>query len=86
LEEQIKADVTGKIDAHKSKRVTLNDRFDLYMSTKLIKESAISGYFDNYDRHIRNTLGNLQIADINASMMKSFYIHFITELGFKPAS
>ena len=86
LEEQIKADVRDKIDTHKSKRVTLNDRFDLYMKTKLIKKSTKSGYFDNYDRHIRNTLGNLQIADINASMMKSFYIHFITELGFKPAS
>ena len=86
LEEQIQADVRDNIDTHKSKRVTLNDRFDLYMRTKLIKKSTMSGYFDNYDRYIRNTLGNLQIADINTSMMKSFYMHFIIELGFKPAS
>ena len=86
LEEQIQADIRDNIDTHKSKRVTLNDRFDLYMKTKLIKKSTKSGYFDNFDRYIRNTLGNLQIADINASMMKSFYMHFITELGFKPAS
>ena len=86
LEEQIKKDVNDGIDTFKSQRVTLNERFDLYLKTKLIKESTMSGYKDNYNRYVRKTLGNLPIADINASMMKSFYIHFITELGFQPAS
>ena len=34
MEEQIKAYIRDRIDTHKSKRVTLNKRFDLYMKTK----------------------------------------------------
>ncbi len=86
LEAEIKKDVSDGIDTFTSNKVTLNDRFDLYIETKLIKESTLSNYKYNYNRYVRNTLGKLQIADINVSMMKSFYIHFITELGFKPAS
>lgn len=55
------------------------------MKSKLnLKESTRLGYCYMYDNYVRDTLGRLNLADINTSMIKSFYINLITEKGFKP--
>ena len=85
MEEKIKMDKSDGIDTFLSKKVTLNERFDLYMKSKLnLKESTRLGYCYMYDNYVRDTLGRLNLADINTSMIKSFYINLITERGFKP--
>jgi len=84
-EAEIQKDKYDGIDTFLSKKVTLNDRFDLYMKNKLnLKESTAMNYRYMYDRYVRDTLGRLNLADINTSKMKAFYISLITEKGFKP--
>ena len=85
LEAEIKKDLHDGIDTFLSKKVTLNERFDLYMKNKFnLKESTAMNYRYMYDRYVRDTLGRLNLADINTSKMKAFYISLITEKGFKP--
>lgn len=85
LEAEIQKDKHDGIDTFLSKKVTLNERFDLYMKNKYnIKESTAMNYRYMYDRYVRDTLGRLNLADINTSKMKAFYTSLITEKGFKP--
>lgn len=82
LKQKLKKDLHDGIDTFLSKKVTLNERFDLYMKNKFnIKESTAMNYRYMYDRYVRNTLGRLNLADINTSKMKAFYTSLITEKG-----
>ena len=85
LEEEISKDMHDGIDTFVSKKVTLNERFDLYMKTKInIKESTNANYHYMYDQYVRDKLGRLILADINKSQVKAFYTSLITEKGLRP--
>lgn len=85
LEAEIKKDLHDGIDTFLSKKVTLNERFDLYMKSKInLKESTALNYHYMYDKYVRDTLGRLNLADINKSKMTTFYTTLITEKGFQP--
>ena len=85
LEAEIQKDLHDGIDTFLSKKVTLNERFDLYMENKInLKESTATNYRYMYDRYVRDTLGKLNLADINTSKIKAFYISLIKERGFQP--
>ena len=87
LEERIQRDLHDGIDTFVSKTVTLNERFDLFMKSKRnLKESTATNYHYMYDHYVREKIGRLVMADINASRMTSFYTDLITETGFKPTT
>ena len=87
LEERIKSDLHDNIDTYVAKSVSLNERFDLYLSNKNnLKESTANNYTYMYNRYVRNTLGVQKMCDINTSRMKAFYMSLVTERGFKPAT
>lgn len=87
LERQIAEDLHDDIDTYTSKKVTLNERFDLYMQNKInLKESTAANYKYMYDNHVRKDVGKLKMCDINASKMEKFYSDLITKKGFQPSS
>ena len=51
-----------------------------------LKESTATNYKYIYDKHIRDNIGRLKIADINASKMEKFYSDLIKKKGFQPVS
>lgn len=64
---------------------TLNDLFDLYISTKpYLKGSTRTNYLYMYNRYVRNTLGKNRIQDIRYSAVFGFYCSLIDQHGLKP--
>ena len=64
LEEEI-LDIKKKgIDGFASKKATLNERWEYYLTTKALKPSTKSNYEYLWDTHIRNNLGCLKLLEI----------------------
>ena len=86
LEENIKKEQFSGLDSAARRNQTLNDVFDVYISTKKqLKQSTKTNYLYMYDTYVRNEIGNTLIADIKYSDMVSFYNNLIDN-GFKPNS
>ena len=82
LERSIAADLLDKIDTGKAKQETLNDCFEKYMKMKRrLKPTTRRNYTYNYDRFVRNSIGNMKIADIKYSDIKRFYSSIIMDEG-----
>lgn len=87
LEKQILLDKEDWIDTVESQRLTLNDLFEIYISGKVeLKDSTRNNYIYMYDRFVRDELGTKRIANIHFTDIKSFYVHLMHDLGFKPNS
>ena len=87
LEREILADKHDQIDSYTSKTATLNERFDIYIRSKIhLKPSTKSNYVYMYDKYVRDTIGRMVIGDINYSIIQDFYNDLITTKGFKPNS
>ena len=85
LEKTIKRDLEDGIIVQK--KVTLNALWDEYIRNKTeLKQSTRTNYRYMYDKYVRNVLGNMNVSAIKYSNMKNFFIFFIVEKGFKPAS
>lgn len=87
LEKEILADKHDQIDSYTSKTATLNERFDIYIRSKIrLKPSTKANYIYMYDKYVRKTIGRMIIGDINYSVIQDFYNDLITTKGFKPNS
>jgi len=79
LKAEINADKVKNIDNFSSNNTTLNSRWEMYLKELVIRETTRANYIYLWDKHIRNTLGNLKVADINSSIIASRYVEFYTE-------
>lgn len=85
--EKISKDKMNRIDSFAGKKLTLNDVFDKYMSTKTeLKQSTRTNYLYMYNHYVKDTLGKRKIVDIKYSDIKNFYNSLINDKGFKPNS
>ena len=58
LEKQIAKDIYNEIDSFRAEKLTLNDCWEQYISSKLgLKPTTRGNYKRNYRKHIRNGLG-----------------------------
>lgn len=86
-EKVINRDLEDGIKAQVENAATLNELFQLYISTKTkIKESTKSNYIYMYNKYVRDVLGGKKIKDIKYSTVYSFYSNLIDNFGFKPNS
>ena len=70
MEKEILADKHDQIDSYTSKTATLNERFDIYIRSKIhLKPSTKSNYIYMYDKYVRKTIGRMIIGDINYSVI-----------------
>ena len=86
-EKQINRDLDDGIKAQVENSATLNELFQLYMSTKTkLKESTRTNYIYMYEKYVQDVLGSKKVKDIKYSTIYSFYSGLIDGLGFKPNS
>lgn len=86
-EKQINRDLDDGIKAQVENSATLNELFQLYMSTKTkLKESTRTNYIYMYEKYVQDVLGAKKVKDIKYSTIYSFYSGLIDGLGFKPNS
>ncbi len=86
-EKLIVRDLEDGIKAQVENKATVNDYFDLYMSSKTkLKESTRTNYVYMYDKYVRDVLGVKKIKTIKYSTIYSFYCNLIDNLGLKPNS
>ena len=86
-EAEILKDKHNGLDTAKAKKITLNDMFDKYISSKTeLKASTRGNYLYMYNNYVRGVIGNKKIADIKYSDIKNYYNSLINQKGFKPNS
>ena len=74
-EDELLRDRIEGIDNEQSKRQTLNNLFDKYMSTRPdLAERTRANYFYQYDAYVRETIGRRKVKDIKYSDILVFYI------------
>lgn len=71
-EQQIKKDISDGIDIAAADR-TLNEQFELYLSTKDIRQSSKAHYIDLWNRCVKNDIGNSKVTDIKKADLQVFY-------------
>ncbi len=87
LEKEIQRDLDDGVNSYTASRMTLNQYFDDYMTTKIeLKPSTRTNYKYMYNKYVRDNFGERTIASIKFSDVKKFYIHLIHDCGFKPNS
>lgn len=80
MEKEIQANLIEKINSRKSKKLTLNQKYEEYISTKVnIKESTLSMYNFLYNRHIKNSIGERLISSFGYTDVKNFYISLLNK-------
>ena len=87
MEKQIQRDIEDGIKSYESKRITLNDFWQIYIDMKYeLKQSTRTNYKYMYTKYVADDLGLKNISSIKYSDIKKFYISLIRERGFKPNS
>lgn len=83
----IKRDVSNNIDTYTAKTTTLNQRFEIYMESKInLRRSTRQNYTYMYDKYVRDTVGRMKMCDIKYSIIQRLYNSMITKKGLKPNS
>lgn len=83
----IEKDVSNNIDTYTAQTTTLNERFDIYMDSKInLRRSTRQNYIYMYDKYVRDTVGRMKMCDIKYSIIQCLYNSMITKNGFKPNS
>ena len=83
----IDKDLHNNIDTYTAQTTTLNDRFDIYIESKInLRRSTKQNYIYMYDKYVRDTVGRMKMCDINYSIIQRLYNDMITKYGFKPNS
>lgn len=86
LEAQVIRDTQDGINSFAASRISLNDFWEDYISTKFeLKASTRTNYIYMYRKYIREELGSRDIASIKYSDIKKFYGQLLRH-GFKPNS
>ena len=81
----INEDKHNHIDTFVAKTTTLNDRFDIYMESKInLRRPTKQNYIYMYDKYVRGTVGQMKMCDINYSIIQRLYNSRLTKYGFKP--
>ena len=86
MEKQIRRDLEDGISTHTANSITLNELFDIYMSTKELKQSTRTNYMYMYKNYVSDVIGKRRIGSIKYSDIKKFYNSLILEKKFKPNS
>lgn len=85
-EQSIREDSHDGIDGKSAAKLTLNDTFSLYMSTRReLKERTRAFYTYMYQKYVSKELGIRKLPDIRYSDVKSFY-NSLLEGGLKASS
>ncbi len=83
----IDKDKHNTIDTYTAQTTTLNDRFSIYMESKInLRRSTRENYMYIYDKYVRDSVGRMRMCDINYSIIQRLYNEMITKNGFKPNS
>ena len=78
LEKQITKDAYDGINSFQAAKITLNDCWDRYISSKLgLKPTTRSNYKQLYKRYISNELGEKCLSVIKYSTIKNFYVQLL---------
>ena len=78
LEKQIAKDVYDGINSFQAAKITLNDCWEHYISSKLgLKPTTRGNYKRNYRKHISSGLGRKNISSIKYSTIKNFYVQLL---------
>lgn len=86
MEAQVIRDTQDGINSFAASRISLNDFWDDYISTKFeLKPSTRTNYIYMYRKYVREELGSRDIASIKYSDIKKFYGQLLRH-GFKPNS
>ena len=86
LEDEI-TDIKKKgIDGFASKKATLNERWEYYLTTKALKPSTKSNYEYLWDTHIRNNLGCLKLLEIDKTKITNRYLELYDIKGLSLSS
>lgn len=75
LREEVKAikkDIADGIDTSAANR-TLNEQFELYLSTKDIRQSSYANYRELWDRCVKDDIGKRKVTDIKKADLQVFY-------------
>lgn len=71
-EQRIQKDLEDGIDISAANR-TLNEQFDLYLSTKDIRQSSLAHYREYWNRCVKNDIGKRRVTDIKKADLQVFY-------------
>lgn len=71
-EQAIKKDIADGIDVGAADR-TLNEQFELYLSTKDIRPSSYANYRELWDRCVKDDIGKRKVTDIKKVDLQVFY-------------
>lgn len=83
----IDKDLHNDIDTYTAQTTTLNDRFEIYIESKInLRHSTKQNYIYMYDKYVRDTVGRMKMCDIKYSIIQRLYNSMITKYGFKPNS
>ena len=86
MEDEI-TDIKKKgIDGFASKKATLNERWEYYLTTKALKPSTKSNYEYLWDTHIRNNLGCLKLFEIDKTKIANRYLELYDIKGLSMSS
>ena len=86
MEAKVLRDTQDGINSFVAARLTLNDFWEDYISTKYeLKASTRTNYKYMYDKYVRESIGVRDIASIRYSDIKRFYGELLQH-GFKPNS
>ena len=84
LRELEKAAQKDVLDGIERTKVTLNDRWDKYIESKLeLKQSTATNYKYMYNKYVRDDIGQLPIKSITYSTCKKFMNELVRGRGFK---
>lgn len=86
LIKELEADKSKDIDTFTSKNTTLNARWDLYFKKLVLSDTTEENYKYLWDKHIRNTLGKMRIADITASIVYDIYSNLYVDKCYSLSS
>lgn len=87
LEKRIQQDIQDGIKTKDADTITVNDYFELYLKQKInIKPTTRSNYRKNYNKHLRDRIGNRPLSSIKYSDVKQCYKSIIEERNISIAT
>ena len=79
-EKQIARDADdGILTDNRIKKLTVNDLFNTYMKTKSIAESSRRLYLVTWERHLKDSIGQTRVQQLQPSDVKAFYTQLSNE-------
>ncbi|MBR6872479.1 MAG: site-specific integrase [Ruminococcus sp.] len=84
MEREIQDRIAKNLSYHDAYVSTLNDRVDLYLSTKTyLKQTTYENYKYMYNTFVRKNFGKKKLSEIHYSELLQFYLELINDGGLK---